>query len=228
MESYATDEERVEALKKWWKENGTSLIGGLVIGVSALVGWGYWTDHKQGVAEQLSVMHTGMIASINQGKIEEAQASAGEIIAKYSNTSYAINAALALAKMKVEQGDLVAAASQLRWAMGHADQTAMQHIARTRLVRVLIAQEKYDAALAEFSSIDTGDFSAIYEELRGDILLGQGKNKEAYTAFQNAMKTLDPASQSGVILKIKLDSIGISDASTDARDFQAPVQENAS
>ncbi len=205
MEAYETDEERVEAIKKWWKENGSSLMAGLVIGVSALVGWNYWTDHKQGVGDQASVVYSRMMASLVQGKPDQAQTSAGELVTNFSDTSYATHAALAMAKVKVEQGDLVAAASQLRWAMDHASQAAMKHIVRLRLTRVILAQEKYDAALAEMAGIEAGSFKAIYEELRGDILLGQGKSKEAHAAFQSAMSTLEPTSQNRVMLQIKMD-----------------------
>ena len=229
MESYTTDEERVEALKRWWKENGLSLIGGLAIGLSVLAGWNYWTDHKHGVAGQASVIYTGMMAAVNQHRHEDAQSSAGELISNYSDSPYAVNAAMALAKIKVEQGNFPAAESQLRWAMGHASQAAIQHIARLRLARVLTAQKKYDDALAEFSGIDTGRFTAMYEELRGDILFSQGHNKEAYAAFQNALSTMDPASQSKVLLQMKIDSIGDSDVPKEGQtDAQAPGQENAS
>ena len=208
MEVYQTDEERVEVLKKWWKENGISLISGLVIGVSALVGWNLWTDHKQGIGDQASTIYTRMMASIAQGKPDQAQTSAGELVTNFSDSSYAIHAALTMAKVKVEQGGLEAAASQLRWALEHASQAAMKHIARLRLTRVLLAQEKHDAALAELTGIEAGSFKAMYEELRGDILLGQGKNKEAHEAFQSAINTLEPTSQNRVMLKMKMDSIG--------------------
>lgn len=211
METYATDEERVEALKKWWKENATSLITGLAIGLSALFGWNYWTDHKNQMGGQASAVYTGMMSDIARGIPEEAQTKAGRLIGQYSDSPYAIHAAMALAKAKVEQGDLVAAASQLRWAMENAVLTGMQHIARLRLVRVLIAQEKYDAALAELSRTDSSgraSFVSMYEELQGDILLQQGKSKEAYSAFQNALSALDQASQSRPMLQMKLDAIG--------------------
>ena len=212
MEAYETDDERVEAIKKWWKENGVSLLSGLVIGVSGLVGWNLWTDHNRGIGDQASMVYTRMMASIAQSKPDQALTSAGELVTNFSDSSYAIHAALAMAKVKVEQGDLVAATSQLRWAMGHASQAAMKHIARLRLARVLLAQEKHDAALAELAGIETGSFKAMYEELRGDTLLAQGKNKEAHAAFQSAINTLEPTSQSRVMLQMKIDGIGNLDA----------------
>ena len=32
MAEYMNDDDQVEALKKWWKENGKSIIGGVVLG----------------------------------------------------------------------------------------------------------------------------------------------------------------------------------------------------
>lgn len=221
METYATDEERVDAIKKWWKENGTSLIVGLVIGMSGLFGWNYWKDQQNTVGGQASVVYTGMMSAIAQGNPEKTQTRATELIGRYSDSPYAIYAAMAMAKIKVEQGDNVAAASQLRWAMDHASIVEMQQISRLRLVRVLAAQEKYDAALAELSRVDTGsrgDFISMYDELRGDILLQQGKKKEAYTAFQSAMNSLNQTSQSRTMLRIKLDAIGNPDGIANAQE----------
>ena len=38
MNVYETDEEKVEAIKGWWKENGLSVAGGLAIGLAAVFG----------------------------------------------------------------------------------------------------------------------------------------------------------------------------------------------
>ena len=39
MNAYETDEEKVEAIKGWWKENGISVVGGLALGLAAVFGW---------------------------------------------------------------------------------------------------------------------------------------------------------------------------------------------
>ena len=38
MDVYTSEDEQVEALKKWWKENGKSVIGGVIIGAGLLFG----------------------------------------------------------------------------------------------------------------------------------------------------------------------------------------------
>ncbi len=61
MDVYRTDEEQVEALRKWWLENGKSVIAGIVIGFSAIFGWRAWQDHTIVQAEAARVeCHTNM------------------------------------------------------------------------------------------------------------------------------------------------------------------------
>ena len=55
MEIYETEEAQVEALKRWWKENGQSTIIGLVLGITIILGWNFWQEHKKNQAEQASI-----------------------------------------------------------------------------------------------------------------------------------------------------------------------------
>ena len=42
-----SEDEQAERLKEWWKKNGTSVIVGVVIGVSAIVGVNLWRNYTQ-------------------------------------------------------------------------------------------------------------------------------------------------------------------------------------
>jgi predicted negative regulator of RcsB-dependent stress response len=41
-----TDEEQVEALKNWWKDNGTSLLAGVVVVLAVMFGFRKWQDSQ--------------------------------------------------------------------------------------------------------------------------------------------------------------------------------------
>ena len=58
MDVYNTEEEQVQAIKKWWKENSLSIIAGIVIGASILGGYSYWNKNKQMQAQQASVIYS--------------------------------------------------------------------------------------------------------------------------------------------------------------------------
>ena len=47
MSEELTEQEQIEALKKWWGEYGTSIIIGLVIGLSVLIGVRQWFKYQQ-------------------------------------------------------------------------------------------------------------------------------------------------------------------------------------
>ena len=46
MEVYTTENEQVDALRRFFAENGKALAVGVVLGIGALVGWRYWQSHE--------------------------------------------------------------------------------------------------------------------------------------------------------------------------------------
>jgi predicted negative regulator of RcsB-dependent stress response len=64
VEIYETEEEQLDAVKRWWKENGQSTIIGLVLGVAVILGWNYWQSHKKAQSEQASAIYSQLIQAI--------------------------------------------------------------------------------------------------------------------------------------------------------------------
>ena len=61
MAELRTEEEQVEALKSWWKENGKSLIMGVVIAVAAVFGWRGWNQYQDDFAANASAMYESIL-----------------------------------------------------------------------------------------------------------------------------------------------------------------------
>lgn len=203
---YATDEERVEELKDWWKENGKSVIFGLVLGLSILFGWRWWGNYQLGQSLQASTLYTQMVGAIKENKTEQAQA-ISELFKKYSSRPYSVYAALALAKIKVEANDFASAKTHLQWASEHASSPELERLALIRLARVLWVLGEYDKAYAIVNSADSGNYISMYEELKGDILVKQGKPDKALLSYRTAIRAL-PAGSSGVPgLQFKIDDL---------------------
>ncbi|MCK5729408.1 MAG: tetratricopeptide repeat protein, partial [Methylococcales bacterium] len=59
---YDTEEEQVEALQAWWKENGKSMIAGAILGGVLIVGWDFWKDHQQDQSLEASVLYEQLLA----------------------------------------------------------------------------------------------------------------------------------------------------------------------
>ena len=53
METFNNENDQVDALKRFFAENGKALAVGVILGIGALVGWRYWTSHQQDTARRL-------------------------------------------------------------------------------------------------------------------------------------------------------------------------------
>lgn len=188
METYLTEEERVEALQRWWKENKSSLFMGLAMGLLIIIGWKYWQGHQQAQREQASLTYHLMGRAIAAKQPEEAVKMGQQLIESYPSTTYAEFARISLAKLKVEAGDLEAAKLRLEEEVKQGHDETLKELARLRLARVLLARGEADAGivLLQGTQSTAGKFSALFEEVRGDLLIAAKRPEEARTAYQKA------------------------------------------
>ncbi len=215
MADHLTDEEQLQQLKNWWKENGTSLIVAVLVGLIAYFGFQWWQSHQQRQAEQASALYSQLLDSIevaNQQPLSDEQKSTASYLVDqlqegYKSSQYAVNASLFLAKISVDDQNLDNAVTQLSWAIEHADDH-IKDLATLRLARVYFAQEKYDDALALISLDNDSAFLSLNAELNGDILLAKNDKEGAQKAYQQAIDSLgESASFRRNLLPIKLASI---------------------
>jgi len=208
VEAYTTEEQQVEAIKKWWHENKMSLIGGVVIGIGALWGGRAWLDNQQNYTEAASSVYQQMLEQVSQGKNEDAAAQAAQLLGQFADTAYASLAALTMAKIKQEGGDAAAASAHLRWALDNSKDDIVRHEARLRLAKIMLADEKYDDALALLNGVDAGVYESSYEQLKGDIYLAKGQPESARSAFMRALASASPEERGRAVLQMKLDNLG--------------------
>lgn len=202
MTDFKTDEEKAEDLKRWWKDNGTSVIAGVALAIAGLFGWEYWQSNKVQTAEAASALYT---QADNEADKTVALQQFAQLQNDYSSTPYASMAALQTAKLQAEAGKNQEAATALQWVVDNSSEVEYQEIARLRLARVYIAMEKYDEALA-LTQQEYGDgFESLLAELRGDIFAAQRKLDDARKAYERAILTDGGANE---MLQMKLDNLG--------------------
>ena len=214
MDIHLTEEEQVEAIKKWWKDNAKSVIGGILIGLAVIYGGRTWFEQKSNHVEQASATYQAMIQDMQQSNATNAAEKASLLLGQFSDTPYSTLAALTMAKIKVDENNLVGAKSHLRWALDHSDQADLKHIARLRLVRVLLSEGNIEDAMALIESVDFGKYAASYQELKGDALVAKGQNDLAIGAYTLALESLEPGSRLRSYIEIKLDNLGEKDIAT--------------
>ncbi|MGL5038976.1 MAG: YfgM family protein [Aeromonas sp.] len=205
MEVYTTEEQQVEVIKDWWKENGTAIIAGTVIGLVGLFGWRYYNQHQQESMEVASRAYGEIIAPLVTADAT-GFAPAEQFVTVNKGDSYAQLASLQLAAAAVKANKLDLAVKQLTLLANTGDET-IRPIAAIRLARVLNEQGKADEALAKLTAIQNEAFKAQVAETRGDILQKQGKLEAARDAYQVAADA--GGLQGSQELKLKMDDLAL-------------------
>lgn len=202
-----TEEEQVEKLKTWLKENGMSIVLGIVIGVGGIGGYNYWIHVQETTAAQASDHYTQMLDALVAKDSESLQQQADILTSEYASTEYALMARLALARNYVDNSDFNAAVTELQQVVGSAAQQPLAYVARTRLGAVQIQLQEYDQALNTLATDFPAEFVALAEELRGDAFAGQGRIEDAIAAYRKA-QGVNPGPANPEFLRQKLNDLG--------------------
>lgn len=204
VDATLSEEEQVEALKKWWKENGRSVIAGVILGLGAVFGWRYWVDYQTGIAQQASVQLVELNQLVAAGKGDSARDQAKRIIEKFQGTPYAVFAALNLAKLMQQAGESESAIAQLKWSLENSSETSLKQIVRARMARIMLSAGKLDEADKVLASAANDSFRGEFAELKGDIARARGDKAAARAAYQEA---LDNKVSNSAQVQMKLDDL---------------------
>tara|TARA_R110002124_G_scaffold131685_3_gene294002 strand:+ start:1088 stop:1711 length:624 start_codon:yes stop_codon:yes gene_type:complete len=203
MEHYETEEQQVEAIKRFWKENGTAIIVGAVLGLGGLWGWRYYNDEQIAAKEQASAAFESQTAALLAEDANFGQAK--QYIDENSDTGYALLMAFQLAQQAIDRKDLSEAEKQLEFAAANSQNEAVNALANLRLARVQLALKQPEKALASAENITTAAFSAQQQEIKGDIYVKQEMFDKARSAYSAAVA----ANSANTVVKMKLDNLAL-------------------
>jgi predicted negative regulator of RcsB-dependent stress response len=209
---YETDQEQIEAIKNWWNQNGNWVIGGFIVFIMSYVGYHWYQNSAEQHRFEASATYDELLLTIT-AESEDAQRRASLVSLlkdDYSDLGYATMAALIEAKAAVEADDLEKALTELDWALNNADKS-LKTVILYRKAQVQYGLDRLDAALTTLASIEGEGHEAVTYELKGDILVEQGKKDEAREAFQIALDKSADQSINNPYLKVKLDDLAVAE-----------------
>lgn len=208
MQDFETEEQQVEALKRWWKQNASSLFIGLAIGGFSLGGWNFYQQSQHQHSVEASDMYVSVIAQVEAGAGSSFDSTmVDKLVAGYADTPYAALSTLIVAKNEIGLGNIEKAVSRLQWAMENAVEEEVGFVAQLRLARLMIAQKRYEEASNLLSSKHAVAFDAMYEELKGDLFVAKGELAQARIAYDKAIASSGNASR---WLQLKRQDLGSS------------------
>lgn len=212
MSEMRTEEEQIEAMKKWWEENGKQTLVAVVLVAGGWLGFNGYQDSQREAAEAASVVYQEML--ILSGSEEEADKGQRAVLldqlqSEFPGTVYSQFAGLFKAKDAVEADDLELAEAELTKVVSNAKDEALLHTATVRLARVMVAAGKLDDALALLANDKTGAFEAEYQETAGDALLAKGDKSAARDAYSKAVVAAQRIGANNPVLQMKLDDLAV-------------------
>lgn len=214
MAEMRTEEEQIEAIKHWWKKNGSSLLIGIGAALIIVFGWQAWQNRQ---AEQRSLAaseFTSLLSALNtddkEKRMDTVQYTVSQLQDKYEDSAYALYGTLILAKQQLlEQDKADAAIESLQWAMKRVEKgSALEPVVRHRLAQAEFSAKQYDNALATVRGASPSDaFDSMFAELEGDILLAKGDREGAVAAYRKASEA-NGSNRNGV-LELKMSDLAI-------------------
>ncbi|OGT42209.1 MAG: hypothetical protein A3F13_02120 [Gammaproteobacteria bacterium RIFCSPHIGHO2_12_FULL_40_19] len=190
LDGYVSEKEQIDAIQKWWRENGKWITVAVIVGLVIGFGWRYWHTMQLRRAENASVIYQSVLEADSQNQAATVQGGAALLMKDFSSSPYASLAALLLVKESVAQNDLKKASSQLQWVIDHSNQKRLQQIAHISRARILLSEGKTHLAMNELNIVSDKSFEPLINWVKGDIFVQEGNVKEAqkyYTLAKNAL-----------------------------------------
>ncbi len=203
MTEYLTEQEQVQQLKTWLKQYGPTILLGIVIALIMTTSLRYWQNYQNKILMHASSIYDEMLALRAQNNEDGATIQAKKLLAHYRKTPYADMASLLLARNAVLNKDYAEATKQLNDVIDHSKTASLREMARIRLARILLTEQKPDEALALLKKMDDKNYLGLVDEVRGNAYLLKQDPEAARKAYQLALQELPNAEVVRPILEMK-------------------------
>jgi predicted negative regulator of RcsB-dependent stress response len=202
------EQEQLDEFKAWWKKNGSMATKLVLAALVAYLAWWAYAYFQNKNAVEASTIYQALVTT-DTAKSAEIKAQSAKLMEDYSGTPYAGRAAVFAAKTNFAANDSKSAKSQLEWAIKNATEDAVKAIASLQLAGILYEEKNYDSALKVLADDNDKGFAGLKDDLKGDILLAQGKRAEAKKAYESALTNLNTQGRLQKYTQQKLESLGV-------------------
>lgn len=226
MDDLLSEKEQIEQMRAWWSDYGYYVIGGVILGAAILFAINYYQSSVRDAQLQASALYDTLTDHIVDGRVDAAEAVAGQLSGDYADTAYAPQAHLAMARLYMDQNRDQDAVDTLREVLAGEASAAFKHVARLRLARILLYQDRADEVVAMLEGQTADAFAARYAETLGDAYNALGRHGEARDAYQQALSepnqaaTIDQSFVQLKLLDLPIDTFSAA-AAPDAADAEA-------
>lgn len=200
--AYSIEEEQeINQLKEWWKENGKTIIVAFILGVGGMFGWRYWQTYQANQIAEASAGYDALIYAAEQDSTAQ-KAKLAEFVQANSKTSYAVFALFDEAKNAVEKQDFAAAEVALQQVLTQSQDELLTSLSALRLSAVQFQLGQLDNALSTLEKVKSAGFNARKTLLAGDIQVAKGDVAAAKSSFEQVLQTGSQLEQQAAQMKL--------------------------
>ena len=201
------EHEQGERVRTWLRQNGSSLILGITLGLGLVFGWKWWQGkgqtHQVEAATQYQLLKDA-VAAKDEAKVK---AFSTQLADKYGDTAYGAMSRLRLAAYLQDSGKTAEAIKLLETGPAN-ERPDIAEIRKLRHARLLLVSGKADQASQALAKLATPAYPEVAEELRGDIALAKGDRDAARKAYEKALTHLDQSAATRQLVELKLIDAG--------------------
>ncbi|GAB2579273.1 tetratricopeptide repeat protein [Dyella jejuensis] len=201
------DYEQSERVQKWLRQNGLSIVVGVVIGLIAIFGYQQWRNHRVAHQTEASGLYQQLQSVLDSGNSNAIDVLTQQLMNNFADTPYAMFAVSDRARRQVEDKQLDKAIESLTWAEQHATDPALKALVELRMAHVQLAKGNAQDALSVLDRMPANSYAIESQELRGDALVKLGRRDDALKAYQAAVKAMGPHVQQDNEVQMKIDDL---------------------
>ncbi len=223
-----SEKEQLDALRAWWAENGSYVMGGIAVGIVVIFGWNSWQSGIADAEIEASTLFEDVMEAASLNLIDTAIPPAESLFAEYPDSPYASQARLALARLYMDRGRDQDAVDVLRPLADSAGDDELSLVGKLRLARILLYQDKPEEVLAIASGQEGTAFAARFSDLLGDAYVALGRYTEAEAAYLAALSDNPQApTVDARLIQLKINDLPAPDQVAAAEAAAAPAADDA-
>ncbi|MCO5976511.1 YfgM family protein [Ideonella oryzae] len=210
------EQEQIDAVKAFWGQYGNLITWTVTLVLVAFAGWNGWNWWQREQAVKASAMFDEMDQAVQAGDADKAGRVFKDLKDRFGRTAYAQQAGLLVAKVQADKGQADAAVASLSWVAEDASDEDYRSLAHLRLAGLLLDKKDYDGAFKQLDAVKSSEFAGLVNDRRGDVLMAQGKQAEAVTAWKKGWDALSEKLDYRRVVEAKLTAVGAQPAASGA------------
>lgn len=182
-----SEKEQLDAMRAWWSENGSFVIGGIVLGVIIIFGVTQWRNTIADAEIAASSLYEDLMLAADGGDLDEAEVVAAELFNEFEASPYAAQAGLAMARLYMDSARDQDAADALKRLIDANPDKELALVGRYRLAKILLYQGNAEEVVGLLRNQPDSAFSARMSEILGDAFFELEQYSEAEAAYLLAL-----------------------------------------